>query len=185
MWKLLQRSGNAVSVVPRRRWCSPGLSNAVRLSSSQMDPADERVLRKRKFQPQQAADLSEELAGQLPVKSRVVICGGGITGASVAYHLGLRGWGGETLLVEQDRVGGELPWTACGLAGRFEPSYTELKLAEYSIDLIKRLAENGLLRELIEFYECDKRLHFITRTREKANPNYPLSPILSPLPTLS
>jgi len=142
MWKLLQRSGNAVSGLPRR--CSPGFPDAVRLASGQADPADEQVLRKRKFKPQQAADLSEELAGQLPTKSRVVICGGGITGASVAYHLGLSGWGGETLLVEQDRVSGELPWTACGLAGRFEPSYTELKLAEYSIDLIKRLAESGL-----------------------------------------
>nr|AAL28580.1 HL05775p [Drosophila melanogaster] len=46
-------------------------------------------------------------------------------------------------------------------------------------------AYDYVFRELIEFYECDKRLHFITRTREKANPNYPLSPILSPLPTLS
>lgn len=108
------------------------------------DPADEQVLRKRKFQPQQAVELNENLAGQLPGKARVVICGGGITGASVAYHLGLQGWGAETLLIEQDSVGGELPWSACGLAGRFEPSYTELKLAEYSIDLIKQLSERGL-----------------------------------------
>lgn len=30
------------------------------------------------------------------------------------------------------------------LAGRFEPSYTELKLAEYSINLIKEFTERGL-----------------------------------------
>ncbi|EDW62674.1 pyruvate dehydrogenase phosphatase regulatory subunit, mitochondrial [Drosophila virilis] len=108
------------------------------------DAADEQVLSKRKFQPHEAVDPNEKLAGQVPGQARVVICGGGITGASVAYHLGLQGWGGETLLIEQDGVGGELPWSACGLAGRFEPSYTELKLSEYSIDLIKQLTERGL-----------------------------------------
>ncbi|KAH8270976.1 hypothetical protein KR044_007424, partial [Drosophila immigrans] len=129
-----------------------GVNNAIartaRLLSSatggHVDPADEQVLRKRKFQPQDAIEPHERPATQLPSQARVVICGGGITGASVAYHLGLQGWGGETVLIEQDDVGGELPWSACGLAGRFEPSYTELKLAEYSIDLIKRLTERGL-----------------------------------------
>lgn len=108
------------------------------------DPADEKVLRRRKFQPQDAIEPNEKPAGQLPGHSRVVICGGGITGASVAYHMGLQGWGSETLLIEQDAVGGDLPWSACGLAGRFEPSYTELKLSEYSIDLIKQLTQRGL-----------------------------------------
>lgn len=106
------------------------------------DAADEQVLSKRKFQPHEAVDPNEK--PKVPAQARVIICGGGITGASVAYHLGLQGWGGETLLVEQDIVGGELPWSACGLAGRFEPSYTELKLAGYSIDLIKQLTDRGL-----------------------------------------
>jgi len=33
-------------------------------------------------------------------------------------------------------------------------------------------AYDYVFRELIKFYECDKRLHFITRKQRKANPNY-------------
>lgn len=42
-------------------------------------------------------------AAHLPEKSRVVICGGGLIGAAVAYHLGLSGMGAETVVIEQDR----------------------------------------------------------------------------------
>lgn len=38
-----------------------------------------------------------------PDNARVVICGGGVMGASVAYHLGKIGWGSETILIEQSR----------------------------------------------------------------------------------
>lgn len=39
----------------------------------------------------------------LPRNARVVICGGGVMGASVAYHLALQGLGTEVVLLEQDR----------------------------------------------------------------------------------
>lgn len=35
--------------------------------------------------------------------ARVIICGGGVMGASVAYHLGRIGWGSDTILIEQGR----------------------------------------------------------------------------------
>lgn len=38
-----------------------------------------------------------------PKQARVVICGGGAMGASVAYHLAKRGWGADTLLIEQHK----------------------------------------------------------------------------------
>lgn len=38
-----------------------------------------------------------------PDNAKVVICGGGVMGASVAYHLGKIGWGSETILIEQSR----------------------------------------------------------------------------------
>lgn len=38
-----------------------------------------------------------------PRDARVVICGGGVMGASVAYYLGKLGWGSETVLIEQNR----------------------------------------------------------------------------------
>lgn len=39
----------------------------------------------------------------LPSKAQTVICGGGIMGAAVAYHLALYGLGHEVVLLEQDR----------------------------------------------------------------------------------
>lgn len=53
-----------------------------------------------------ALDHEERLDGclsVLPSKAKVVICGGGVMGAAVAYHLAKRGWGDKTILVEKGR----------------------------------------------------------------------------------
>lgn len=39
----------------------------------------------------------------LPKHAKVVICGGGVMGAAVAYHLSLQGWGADTVLIDQSR----------------------------------------------------------------------------------
>jgi NADPH-dependent 2,4-dienoyl-CoA reductase/sulfur reductase-like enzyme len=54
----------------------------------------------------EALDHEEKLDGclsALPAKAKVVICGGGVMGAAVAYHLAKRGWGDKTLLVEKEK----------------------------------------------------------------------------------
>lgn len=38
-----------------------------------------------------------------PQHARVVVCGGGVMGASVAYNLAKLGWGTQTVLIEQNR----------------------------------------------------------------------------------
>lgn len=38
-----------------------------------------------------------------PKEAKVVVCGGGVQGAAVAYHLAQMGWGPDTVLVEQGR----------------------------------------------------------------------------------
>lgn len=53
-----------------------------------------------------ALDHQEKLDGcllQLPKKAKVVICGGGVMGAAVAYHLAKRGWGDQTILIEKEQ----------------------------------------------------------------------------------
>jgi NADPH-dependent 2,4-dienoyl-CoA reductase/sulfur reductase-like enzyme len=39
----------------------------------------------------------------LPKEAKVVICGGGVMGAAVAYHLAELGWGPQTVLVDKGR----------------------------------------------------------------------------------
>lgn len=46
---------------------------------------------------------SEDTEYVLPKEARVVICGGGVMGGAVAYHLSLMGLGPETILVESGR----------------------------------------------------------------------------------
>lgn len=46
--------------------------------------------------------------GILPKNCKVAICGGGVMGASVAYHLAQLGWGPQTIVVEQDKY---ITWT--------------------------------------------------------------------------
>jgi hypothetical protein len=40
--------------------------------------------------------------GRIPTQAQIVICGGGVVGCSVAYHLALEGWK-DIILVEQGR----------------------------------------------------------------------------------
>lgn len=46
---------------------------------------------------------SEDSEHALPKETRVVICGGGVMGGAVAYHLSLMGLGPETILIESGR----------------------------------------------------------------------------------
>ncbi|GLV45547.1 uncharacterized protein CBL_02567 [Carabus blaptoides fortunei] len=78
-----------------------------------------------------------------PKNARVVICGGGVMGAAVAYQLAKLGWGSDTLLIEQSRVGGGTTWHSSGLVGVFKPSLAQVKLAQSSIELYKELESQG------------------------------------------
>ena len=81
----------------------------------------------------------------LPARARVVVIGGGIIGASVAYHLGHMGWGSETLLLERDRLTSGTTWHAAGLMVTFGSfSETSTRMRHYTRDLYTRLeAETG------------------------------------------
>ncbi|XP_065162153.1 pyruvate dehydrogenase phosphatase regulatory subunit, mitochondrial isoform X2 [Atheta coriaria] len=79
-----------------------------------------------------------------PTSARVVICGGGVMGASVAYHLAKLGWGSETVLIEQNRIGGGTTWHSSGLIGVFKPSLAQVQLTQSSIELYQELEKKGL-----------------------------------------
>ncbi|MCC6890433.1 MAG: GcvT family protein [Hyphomicrobiales bacterium] len=76
---------------------------------------------------------------QLPERARVVVIGGGIIGASVAYHLADLGWR-DVVLLERDRLTSGTTWHAAGLMVTFgSTSETSTELRKYSRELYRRL----------------------------------------------
>src|SRR5205809_5928608 len=80
----------------------------------------------------------------LPSRARVVIIGGGVIGASVAYHLARLGWT-DVLLVEQGQLSSGTTWHAAGLVGQLRATESGTRLVQYSCELYASLeAETGL-----------------------------------------
>ena len=84
------------------------------------------------------------MPADLPARARVVVIGGGVIGASVAYHLGHAGWS-DTVLLERDRLTSGTTWHAAGLMVTFgSMSETSTAMRMYTRDLYSRLeAETG------------------------------------------
>jgi 4-methylaminobutanoate oxidase (formaldehyde-forming) len=84
------------------------------------------------------------MSPSLPARARVVIIGGGVIGASVAYHLAKAGRG-DVLLLEQGQLSCGTTWHAAGLVGQLRASESGTRLVRYSTELYSTLAgEVGL-----------------------------------------
>ncbi len=71
-------------------------------------------------------------------RARAVVIGGGITGASVAYHLAKVGWT-DTLLIDKGELTSGSTCHAAGLVTQFNPSATMMRFRRYSIELYREL----------------------------------------------
>lgn len=78
---------------------------------------------------------------QQPQSARAVIVGGGIVGASVAYHLSLAGWK-DVVLLEQGTIGSGSTWHAAGMVGQLRTSNSLTKINKYSVELYRHLQED-------------------------------------------
>ena len=79
----------------------------------------------------------------LPKHARVVIVGGGVIGASIAYHLTKFGWS-DVVLLERKRLTSGTTWHAAGLVGQLRATANLTKLAQYTTQLYATLeAETG------------------------------------------
>jgi len=76
----------------------------------------------------------------LPEKASAVIIGGGVTGASVAYHLAKLGWQ-DVVLLERKQFACGTTWHAAGLIGTVRANESHAKLTEYSMRLLHDLEE--------------------------------------------
>lgn len=109
----------------------------------------------------------------LPTEAQVVIIGGGIGGASIAYHLARRGVS-DVLLLERDRLTCGTTWHAAGLVGTLWPTKNMTQLGAYSHRLYQELeAETGQATGYkrngsISLAQTPERLEELTRTAEMA-----------------
>src|SRR2546429_4625708 len=71
-------------------------------------------------------------------RARAVVVGGGITGASVAYHLAKAGWP-DVVLLEKDELPSGSTCHAAGLVTQFNPSPTMMRFRRYSIELYQEI----------------------------------------------
>ena len=79
----------------------------------------------------------------LPESASAVVIGGGVTGASVAYHLAKLGWS-DVVLLERRQFASGTSWHAAGLIGTARASDTHAELCTYTRRLLPELeAETG------------------------------------------
>lgn len=76
----------------------------------------------------------------LPSRARVVVVGGGVVGASVAYHLTALGRT-DVLLLEQGTLSCGTTWHAAGLVGPLRATEAGTRLVQYSAQLYAALEE--------------------------------------------
>ncbi|XP_025848825.2 pyruvate dehydrogenase phosphatase regulatory subunit, mitochondrial-like isoform X2 [Vulpes vulpes] len=93
------------------------------------------------------ASAAEAHSVALPAQAHVVICGGGIMGTSVAYHLSKMGWK-DIVLLEQGRLAAGSTRFCAGILSTARHLSIEQKMADYSNKLYQQLEqETGIQTE--------------------------------------
>jgi 4-methylaminobutanoate oxidase (formaldehyde-forming) len=75
-----------------------------------------------------------------PTHAQVVIIGGGVGGASIAYHLTQMGWR-DVVVLERSELTSGSTFHSAGLVGQLRSSVNLTKMIRYSTDLYRRLKD--------------------------------------------
>jgi len=86
--------------------------------------------------------IAVPLTENLPKQARVVICGTGIVGNSVAYHLVQSGWNDVVLIEKENEIGQGTSFYGSGTIALLKP-VAEQKLLSKSVKLYKKLQAEG------------------------------------------
>lgn len=77
---------------------------------------------------------------EIPTQARVVIIGGGVGGASVAYHLTQMGWN-DVVVLERNELTSGSTFHSAGLVGQLRTTANLTKMIRYSTDLYRKLKD--------------------------------------------
>jgi glycine cleavage system T protein len=77
---------------------------------------------------------------ELPAAARCVVIGGGVGGASIAYHLTRLGWN-DIVLVERNQLTSGSTFHSAGLVGQLRGSVSLTRMMMYSVELYRELGE--------------------------------------------
>ena len=80
--------------------------------------------------------------GELPDSARCVIVGGGVGGASLAYHLAELGWE-DVVLLERSQLTSGSTFHSAGLVGQLRGSVSLTKMMMHSVELYRRLGDES------------------------------------------
>jgi glycine cleavage system aminomethyltransferase T/glycine/D-amino acid oxidase-like deaminating enzyme len=79
---------------------------------------------------------------ELPDRARCVIVGGGVGGASIAYHLRELGWD-DVLLLDRDQLTSGSTFHSAGLVGQLRGSVSQTLMMMHSVDVYRRFADEA------------------------------------------
>src|SRR6266404_1430379 len=113
------------------------------------------------------------MASTPPSHAQVVVVGGGIAGASTAYHLARLGWT-DVVLLEQGKLTCGTTWHAAGLVGQLRATRNATRMSRYGIELYSTLEqETGLATGWkqcgsLNVAKTPERLQLMTRQMARA-----------------
>jgi 4-methylaminobutanoate oxidase (formaldehyde-forming) len=87
-------------------------------------------------------DLDDSEVPDLPPSARIVVIGGGVGGASVAYHLAELGER-DVVVIERSELTSGSTFHSAGLVGQLRADPTLTRMNMYSVELYRELEETG------------------------------------------
>ncbi len=79
------------------------------------------------------------ISRDLPADAKIVIVGGGVGGASIAYHLAQMGEGHDVVLVDRNQLTSGSTFHSAGLVGQLRGSVTLTRMMMHSVELYRTL----------------------------------------------